>query len=157
MAFARCVSGIGCVSLGMACTSPDYPDLPKGWEDAERVSHFLQLACPGADSEPGDERMDVRGAEREVLIEYYDAPFRCAQELEAYSKESGSQLDVLVQPVDMHPENVTKCDCLYELHLLVETWQERRYAVDLYRRWDHFNSDNDPVEVASTEVSTAVE
>jgi hypothetical protein len=154
-------SSSSCFLLAIACGGvtdpsegePRAPDLPEGWGDAEKVTEFLQFACGGSALEGGNERMDLRGAEHEVLIEYYDAHFRCAQDVEAYSMESGDHLEVLVQPVDMDPDGVAACDCLYEIHLIVDTDEEQEYSVTLYRRWDNLNSDNEPVVVDTRSIS----
>lgn len=142
---------LGC---GAATDRSANPDLPDGWQNAEKVTQFLQFSCSGSALDGGDERMEVRGGEGTMLIEYFDAHFRCAQDVEAYSKEKGNTVEVLVQPVDMDPESIAGCDCLYEIHMVMETEEEQDYEVALYRRWDHQNDDNEPVEVASESVST---
>jgi hypothetical protein len=147
---ALSASAVGC---GSATNPSSSADLPTGWKNASSVTQFLQFSCQGSALEGGDERMEARGAEHEVLIEYFDAHFRCAQDVEAFSKEKGNNLDVLVQPVDMDPEGVAGCDCLYEIHMVVDTEKEQDYGLTLYRRWDNWNDDNDPVEVASQDVS----
>jgi hypothetical protein len=57
----------------------------------------------------------------------------------------------------MDPESVAACDCLYEIHMVIETDEERDYALTLYRRWDNINSDNEPVEIGTASVSARAE
>lgn len=128
-------------------------DLPEGWEDASSVQGFIQFACSGSPAESSSEQVETRGAEGQVLIEVRDAHFRCAQDVEAYYETSDGKLDVLVQPVDMDPDGVAGCDCLYELFILVDELDERDFDLTVFRRWDNINDDNDPIEIGSAEVS----
>lgn len=43
--------------------------------------------------------------------------FRYAQPVTGYVRVSGNAVDVLVQPADMNPSSVSKCDCLYDISL----------------------------------------
>lgn len=129
-------------------------DLPEGWEDAKSVQGFIQFACSGNPYEGSEEQVEARGAERQVLIEIKDAHFRCAQDVEAFYKVDDGELDVLVQPVDMSPDGVAGCDCLYELFVLVDELDERDFELTVYRRWDNINDDDDPLEIGSAAVSS---
>lgn len=129
--------------LLFACSS----DLPAGWEDALPVDSFSQADCDGSPYEAYESTVsaDLSGDPLQVLAS--DVPFRCVQDVEGYYRTEGTTLQVLVQPIDMHPSEVAACDCLYDLTIGVEGVQAD--AVDLYRRWDAGNEPNDPVFVGS--------
>ena len=95
------------------------PDLPAGWEDASPVEGFTQSECAGdALSDTGQQ--DVPGATAtggSVDVSVTAAQFRCSQAVEGFWRADGDALFVLVQPTDMHPSSVAKCDCLYDLQL----------------------------------------
>jgi hypothetical protein len=152
-----CCVACGSDSNGGSTSDDRQPDLPKGWDDARSVHGFIQFACSGSAYEDNEEQVEARGAEGQVLVEITDAHFRCAQDVEAFYKVDGGDLDVLVQPVDMDPDGVAGCDCLYELFVLVDHLDERDFDLTVYRRWDNINDDNDPVKIGSAEVSATGE
>lgn len=129
----------------IACT-----DLPDGWEGAEPIDDLTQSACDG---DPyGEYTSSVSGvsAEGGVDVVVDAVPFRCDQEVEGFYKTDGETAHVLLQPVDMHPRSVAKCDCLYRFDLGVPVGASRVVA---WRRWDAINDPNDPVEVGEAEIS----
>jgi hypothetical protein len=46
---------------------------------------------------------------------YFAASFRCFQEVCGYAMEDGGVAKVLVQPCDLNPREVARCDCRYDL------------------------------------------
>ena len=124
-------------------------DLPEGWGEATRVDGLTQADCSGNPYEgTHDERLEAAVSGGGIRVEYKEAHFRCEQDVEAFEKRSGSNVDVLVQPIDMNPKNVAGCDCLYDIAFdLVELSGET--TVTLYRRWDEINDPNDPVLIGS--------
>lgn len=130
--------------------------LPVDWRDAARTEAFEQSACTGDVAELSQRsgpRMTARAEKGRLLVDYLDAQFRCDQALAGYVKVRGEKVDVLVQPADMHPFTVAKCDCLYNVHLEVPGLAAGTYEVTLYRRWDDRHSPNDPVRVGSGRVT----
>lgn len=128
------------VALALAACGPD---LPAGWEGAERVDALTQAECSGSPYEGYDERLEVSSPTR---FRYRQAPFRCEQEVEAYYQTDGNAVEVLVQPVDMHPGVVAACDCLYDIDFgLVPPVGDD--TLTLYRRWDGLNESNALVKV----------
>ena len=126
-------------------------DLPEGWEDAEPVSALEQRACEGSPYDTGvvaDVEADLAADPLEV--EATNVQFRCAQDVEGFWKQSGDTVEVLVQPIDLHPRSVAACDCLYDLSIVVGSPERPPSAVVLWRRWDDLNDPNPPVEVART-------
>jgi hypothetical protein len=59
---------------------------------------------------------------------------------------------VLVQPVEMHPSSVTRCDCLYDISVAIEDIRAGSRTVTLFRRWDDHNEPNDPVTIDSKSI-----
>jgi hypothetical protein len=127
----------------------DRADLPAGWESAERVAGLVQLECEGSPYEGYDERVAFQPGDGSVVIEYSEAHFRCAQDVEGFVRGEGGGLDVLVQPIDMDPDRVAACDCLYDITIELDPVTAGEHAVTVYRRWDNLNEPNDPVEIGS--------
>lgn len=142
-----------CCALLVACTSPtDGPaDLPAEWQDAERIHDLLQRGCGDSALDGVRETLDADGEDGRIAIEYRHAHFRCEQDVEGFLRRAGGRADVLVQPVDMHPQSVAGCDCLYDISMTIPV-EPGSYELTLYRRWDNLNEPNDPIEVDSTTV-----
>jgi hypothetical protein len=85
------------------------------------------------------------------MARYLDAHFRCEQSVEGFLRESGSAVDLLVQPIDMNPTSVAMCDCLYEIVMIVKPLAAGQHDVTLYRRWDAINEPNDPVLIGTAQ------
>lgn len=123
-------------------------DLPDGWEQAQPVEELVQRECGGSPYDTGV----VAGVEADLgadplTVDATSVPFRCAQDVEGFWKQDGDTVEVLVQPIDMHPSRVAACDCLYDLEIVVGSPESEPSEVVLWRRWDDLNDDNDPVEV----------
>jgi hypothetical protein len=87
-------------------------------------------------------------------LAYDHAHFRCVQDVEAFAKRSEHALDVLVQPIDLHPRAVATCDCLYDMSTRLESMSGTQ-DIALYRRWDALNQPNDPVSIGSVTLEVA--
>lgn len=90
-------------------------------------------------------------------LDYREAHFRCEQDVEGYYQIEGDTLSVLVQPVDMNPSQTAKCDCLYDIDMEIGDLAAGSLTVELFRRWDNINDDNDPVAVGEAEVEITAE
>lgn len=131
------------ITLLLACG----PELPAGWEDAVPVRDLLQQPCAGDPYGETNERIEV-DFDRSVHVDYREAHFRCAQDVEGFARSEDDRLDLLVQPIDMHPTAVAGCDCLYDVSMDVPA-DTIPAEVRLYRRWDDWNDPNDPVLVGT--------
>lgn len=124
-------------------------DLPEGWEDARRIEGFEQKACEG---DPYDDsitdQVTATPAGGGVGFVWENAHYRCAQDVEGFYRFDGPLLQVLVQPVDMHPTTVAGCDCLYRVGFSVDGAED---GWELWRRWDALNEPNAPELVARSE------
>jgi hypothetical protein len=152
----RALIGLG-LALGMGFAAGCGPDLPSGWEEAELVAELKQSPCGDGGSTPTGigtgtgtgtvaDQVSVQ-FEDPVHVEYLGAIFRCAQEVEAYALADGDRLDLLVQPVDMHPSEVARCDCAYDVTMDVAEYEGVPTEVRVFQRGDALNDPNDPVEV----------
>ena len=141
---------VGSICAG-ACSS-DSADLPKGWDGASRVTQFVQEVCAGSENF-ANERAAFTGDVNAVSISYEEAHFRCEQDVEGYFKTTDDTLDILVQPIDMHPTAVAGCDCGYNITFTVTSLSAGTRQTTLYRRWDAMNEPNDPVQIATGSVT----
>ncbi|HEX7672227.1 MAG TPA: hypothetical protein VF395_21675 [Polyangiaceae bacterium] len=142
-----------------ACSSTETPapaaDLPSAFTGAIRLTDFQQAECDG--SPYGDagaalrERIEGAVEGRSILASYVGAHFRCAQDVEGFVRTSGSALDVLVQPVDMNPAAIARCDCLYRITFSVPV-TDGQHVLSLYRRWDHKSGSDQPTRIGSLTV-----
>jgi hypothetical protein len=116
------------------------------------VKTFSQGACTGSAYDPNvHETLDVTAGAGSVSIAYHNAHFRCNQTVEGFVRPNSQTLDVLVQPVDMNPATVAKCDCLYEITIGLDAGAGT-YTVQLSRRWDHKSGSDGVTLVGSAPV-----
>jgi hypothetical protein len=144
------------VPLLIACGgSDDRPvsaDLPVGWESAKRVAELVQLECSGSPYDNPNERVSFNAGTGKLGIDYREAHFRCVQDVEGFSREAGARIDVLVQPIDMNPQSVAACDCLYDITILLDPVTSGAHDVAVYRRWDNLNDPNEPIRIGGGSV-----
>ncbi len=127
------------------------PDLPAGWESAEPLP-IVQSGCGRSALDDHDERLELAAKAGAIQLAYKDAHFRCEQEVEGFLKKSGATFEVLVQPRDMDPSGVDKCDGLYDITAELSA-SAGAATVKLFRRWDDINEPNQPVAIGSAEVA----
>jgi hypothetical protein len=136
------------LALPAACA----PDLPWRWEDAEGIDDFTQEECEGSIYDTGwESTVDATADDPGLHVVGDNLPFRCDQEVEGFYRMNGTQVAVLVQPVDMDPEKVAMCDCLYTVEAGIP--EDPPASVTLYWRHDNQNEPNDPVLVGSVRVA----
>jgi hypothetical protein len=141
------VTALVTAGFALACGG-DSTDLPAGWEAAKPVG-MVQSECSNsalADAPP--ETVEVRAWGPPVEVAYHDARFRCAQKLCAYLRNDGTTAAMLVQPCEMNPGTVAKCNCQYQVGLSVPG---TRSAIEVHRRWDNLNRPNPPVLIGRRE------
>jgi uncharacterized protein involved in high-affinity Fe2+ transport len=141
----------GAVLCACACAGENAgprADLPQGWEQATLIEDFHQSACNGSPYDGTPEAMTASANENSVHIAYEPAHFRCAQTVQGFVKKGAGTVDVLVQPVDMNPASVAKCDCLYGLDMNVPA-DSGGYSITVYRRWDHKSGADSPLQIRS--------
>ena len=142
---------LGAVALFVGACSADSADLPQGWENARHAKNLVQDACTNS-MDFSDEGAELTGGTGNIGVDYRRAHFRCEQDVEGFFKIADGSVDILVQPIDMHPGAVTLCDCGYDITFLVEPVAAGTIQATLYRRWDAINDPNDPVPIAAAEV-----
>lgn len=127
------------------------PELPEGWEDAAPVDDFHQEECGGSPygDDTGGGGVDtgalalVAEADGTTAVSVSAGPIaaRCSQDLTAYWQLGGSGAEVLIQPVDLHPSTVAKCDCTYAVSMSVPT--PAPVTLDVWQRSDAYAGDPD--------------
>jgi hypothetical protein len=142
------------LALIVGCSEPDEgrdADLPPGWESADRVASFDQSACGESPIGGPSESLEIATSPGAVEVSYRHAHFRCSQAVEAFARSSAGVMDILVQPVDMNPVGIARCDCLYEITMSIAA-PAGQYELTLDRRWDHKSGADEPRRVASRTV-----
>lgn len=144
---------VALIGMGLwlvACS--DSADLPAGWEDAERIIGLAQSTCEKSATEAHEERATLTPGARRLAVEYFDALFRCEQKVEGFYKDVDGRLDLLVQPIDLHPSSVARCGCLYDIAFAVEGLSAGDRTVTLFRRGDEVKDPSEPVTISSQSV-----
>lgn len=145
------VLGVATNACGSEVSKPA-ADLPGDWQSARAVENLHQTACEGSPYDGTKEAMTASASDRSIEVIYEPAHFRCAQSVQGFMKTSAASVDVLVQPVDMNPASVAKCDCMYGIHMNVPV-QSGNYSVSVYRRWDHLSGADDALKIGSATVT----
>lgn len=123
----------------LAMTSCGGPELPLGWSDAREVA-LEQSACDSSDPmSPVDHAVHVYLRDARLHVEA-TVSARCSQELCAYRQRVGDTEQFLIQPCDMHPGSVAKCNCPYRLGLSTKNARTEQ-LVELYQRSDAYVGD----------------
>ncbi len=92
-------------------------NLPGIWAEATLIEHFTQAIC----NEDMEEVMEnapkasTKVVNDTILLTYPNAHFRCDQAVQGYVKRTDNGYSVLIQPTEMNPFMVAKCDCGYTL------------------------------------------
>lgn len=114
--------------------------LPEGWEDATEVDEIDVTDLGTTDPEdPELDEVHISGNLDRLEVRY-TASFPCSDDLRAYQVVEGTDVDILVQPDDLHPDAVTGSDCTTQLQITLVDLSEGTYHVSVFRR------DNDQVD-----------
>lgn len=137
--------------LAVACGEPE-PELPEGWEEAEPVVEFSQSPCGGDPvAEPQDQSINVTTGGGTADVVWENARFRCDQAVEGFLRRTAGALDLLVQPTDLNPDEVARCDCYYTLNAGFNTADSDR-TFTFYTRADEVGGPSSPSRVGSVTV-----
>ena len=124
------------------------PDLPKNWSSATSIDDFQQSSCEGdpyedneEDEEDEEDTLSMRIDNGILNIDYNEVVFRCEQGVEGFQMSEENNISVLLQPQDMNPSMVAKCDCLYNFSLSFPVDTQESYTVDVYTRTDRYGGD----------------
>jgi hypothetical protein len=99
------------------------------------------------------ERVEWSAAAGRLIVRHRDAHFRCEQRVTVLLRRTGTAIDLLVQPADMDPPSVAKCDCLYDISFEVPGLEAGTYDVTLSRRLDNRHSPNVPIRIGSERIT----
>jgi hypothetical protein len=140
----------------LACTDATYgaPDLPDDWAAATHIERLEQSDCSGFAVTSPSEELAASVADGTIEVSYKHARFRCQQDVEAFARSEGTTIDVLVQPINLNPPLVAKCECAYDLSIVLPAVKRGRlepgsYEVRVSRRWDNINKPNPPVSIGT--------
>jgi len=133
-------------------------DLPDGWEAAEEIENITQSECEGdpyADEEEAEnsgESLEASQITAEVdgtslKLNYNEAVCRCEQAVEGVSLVEDSKISVLVQPENMNPSQVAKCDCMYDIEITIPQLTTGEYDLEFFQRRDNYGGEAEMVLV----------
>ena len=141
---ANMASFVGRAALALAgvlaACQGDPVELPEGWAGAAPLA-LQQTACGGDPyTVPPRPRLELTTAGGQLTGIYRDAQFRCGdQRLCGHRLEPDETTRVLVQPCDLHPAVVPRCDCLYQVSFTLPG-RPGRGAVELHSRRDLYGA-----------------
>lgn len=150
------IAGIAAGALG--CEDDGSYDLPAGWEGARHVAIFLGPegeSC--AEDAPLEEGLSAGLRDGRVRLVYEHGTYSCAEDHEAFVRERAGGFDVLLQPVEMHPDALAGCMCNYRARLEVGAGAAGA-EVSLYRRNNYeVEADPQPALIGSAAVEEAAD
>jgi hypothetical protein len=117
--------------------------LPADWTGAQALT-IEQSQCKGsADGTTATSTLDVTDTGGMLAVAITNLSFRCQQSLCAYVTDRGATTRVLLQPCDLHPTNVVRCDCWYDVTFTLPARADRT-AVEVYKRFDFYGATTPP-------------
>ena len=129
-----------------ACVS----DLPEGWGQSEMIDELQQSECEGDpyETEESSEEDSLHGRieNGELQLQYSKAAFRCDQVVEGFYMIEDGALSILIQPQEMNPSMVAKCDCLYDIDISI-LGLEGINEIDVYKRSDGYSGEPSMIHV----------
>ena len=142
---------VASTGLAAACDGGTGDALPTGWTGAQQLT-VQQSMCDSTalSTNPTFELANSGGTITGTLR---DANFRCQQQVCAYLLDSGATTRALVQPCELHPSSVPKCDCHYDVTFTLLARADRT-TVEIYRRDDFYGATTppEPILVATNPV-----
>ena len=138
-----CAGTVIALGLVTACGggSTTNDTLPDGWSGAQALT-IGQTTCKG-NSPAASTSFELSAANGMLAGVIKDVAFRCQQTACAYVSEDGAKTRVLVQPCDLHPTNVPKCGCPYDVSFTLPA-RTARTSVEVYRRDDFYGATTTP-------------
>ena len=136
-----------CISLTFACSStPEQVEtpynLPGIWSTAILIENFTQEEC-NEDMEAVMEsapKASVKAVNDSLIITYPNAHFRCDQAVQGFIKQTEKGYSILIQPKELNPAMVAKCDCGYKLVATLP--KTKSNDVRVFHRGDNFVSES---------------
>ena len=119
----------------------DY-SLPGTWADATLMVNLKQAPCNEDMTELFESvpKASTKVLNENLIITYPNAHFRCDQSVQAFVKETKNGYSVLIQPTEMNPVFVAKCDCGYNLEATIPNAQSK--TLRLFHRGDNFGKES---------------
>lgn len=133
-------------------------DLPVGWIDSQKVNKLEQSKCKSGgilreifgpeinDCISTEPKMSVWECKNKIDVHISDITYRCSPSaLSAFWLIRDYKLQILLQPSDMHPEDVAECSgCRYDVDISIDVESEEYSLVQLFWRGDGLGGDKEP-------------
>jgi len=103
-------------------------------------------------ADPSRDQVTLKVDGAYLIINYQHARFRCSQKVTFIAKQSGNIITIYVQPVDMNPSSVTRCDCEYTIKGKVGPFNPGTNTVNVIRKWDNYAGTGSSKEVLKEKV-----
>jgi hypothetical protein len=126
---ARLVGLLVATMVATSCSGSS-SDLPPGWEGSEELS-LAGWDCTTPVGSPPAIEIASRAEGLQVVL--HRLAKRCNQDLCAFAREDDAATMVLIQPREMHPEAVTRCDCPAEVAFVLPSRESRGTLAIWYR------------------------
>lgn len=122
------------IGLAATMTACGTAELPEGWEDAAIADEFVADELGQTDyGDPELGAVYISGNLDRLEVRYH-ASFPCTEDLEGFQRVDGENVDLLVQPTDLHPDAVAGSDCTFDIDFTLVDLDEGTYHVRVYRR-----------------------
>ena len=117
-------------------------NLPGTWADATLIADVKQASCNEdmtqiIESIP---KASTQFLNDNLVITYPNAHFRCDQNVQAFLKQINNTYAVLIQPTEMNPVLVAKCDCGYNIEVTIPNAKLK--DLRLFHRGDNFGGES---------------
>ncbi|MAA78110.1 MAG: hypothetical protein CL916_02535 [Deltaproteobacteria bacterium] len=119
----------------------DY-SVPGTWADATRIEEVTQASCNEDMTQVIETipKASTKFLNDNLIITYPNAHFRCDQSVQAFVKYTKKGYAVLMQPTEMNPVWVAKCDCGYNLETSIPNAKSKELR--LFHRGDSFGRES---------------
>jgi len=117
-------------------------NLPGVWVEATLIENFTQASC-NEDMEQVMEnapKATTKIVNDNIILRYPNAHFRCDQPVQGFVRQTKTGYFVLVQPKEMNPVMVAKCDCGYTLEAKLPTIKSN--DVRVFHRGDNHGGES---------------
>lgn len=144
--FVLCSTREGCLSGGKSLA--DGQSMPSDWPcQADptvevKTLETKQEECSGSPYNPEEKKLEKGTFEvdgKKIKLVYTKAHFRCVQKVHVKFSKKDNKITFTAQPIDMNPDAVAACDCLYNITASSDDLPSGTYEVELIRKWDNLS------------------
>ena len=119
----------------------DY-SVPGTWVDTTRIGEVTQTSCNEDMTQIIETvpKASTKVLNDSLIITYPNAHFRCDQSVQAFVKHTKNGYAVMIQPTEMNPVFVAKCDCGYNIEATIPNAKSKELR--LFHRGDNFGRES---------------